>query len=374
MSQLLIVCEYPTLLGGERSMLATLPSVQAGGFEPLVAAPASGPLGDALQRDGIAHFPWNTMDHLGQRRPLDSLRGDLARIISEVQPDLVHANSLSTSRVVGPTTADAKVPSVGHLRDIISLSQQAIDDLNCHDRLISVSRATRDYHVQQGVSSTKCHIMQNGIDLEEFQPRPATRYLHEELALPPSARLIAVVGQLGLRKGTDVALTAAWMMSHDVPDAHWLIVGERTSQKQESRDFETMLHELADEQPLAGHVHFLGTRDDMPQILNECVLLVHAARQEPLGRVLLEAAATGLAVVATDVGGTREIFPPSTDSAVLVDADDRSALAEAVASLLDDEERRAKLGQAAHRRVVEAFDARLVGDRLVEHYRDVLGA
>ena len=90
---------------------------------------------------------------------------------------------------------------------------------------------------------------------------------------------------------------------------HWLIVGERTSNKDESRNFESGLRSTAAQPPLAGRVHFLGSIADVPRLMTECVLLVHAARQEPLGRVLLEAAASGLAVVATDVGGTREIFP-----------------------------------------------------------------
>ena len=101
----------------------------------------------------------------------------------------------------------------------------------------------------------------------------------------------------------------------DLPFA-WLIIGQRFSEKEESRQFEAGLHQ-AGAGPLAGRIHFLGVRDDIPEILNELTLLVHPARQEPLGRVLLEAAAAGVAVVATDVGGTREIFPPESDSACL---------------------------------------------------------
>ena len=133
----------------------------------------------------------------------------------------------------------------------------------------------------------KCVVLNNGVDLDEFQPRPPTGYLHRELDLPASARLIAVIGQLGLRKGTDVALAAALQIADNAPDVHWLIVGERTSNKAESHEFEALLRSIAAEQPLAGRVHFLGSRSDVAQLLNECTLLVHAARQEPLGRVLL---------------------------------------------------------------------------------------
>ena len=62
----------------------------------------------------------------------------------------------------------------------------------------------------------------------------------------------------------------------------------------------------------------MGVRSDVDRMLGEATLLVHPARQEPLGRVLLEAAAAGIAVVTTTVGGTREIFPPDRNAAILV--------------------------------------------------------
>ena len=84
---------------------------------------------------------------------------------------------------------------------------------------------------------------------------------------------------------------------------------------------------------------------------------MHPARQEPLGRVLLEAAAAGVAVVATDVGGTPEIFPPDSESARLVPPDDAAALAAAMLELLDDEALRAgcRLPPAAARKRISTF-------------------
>ena len=224
----------------------------------------------------------------------------------------------------------------------------------------------------QGLAAPKCVVVNNGVDLAEFQPRPSTGYLHRELNLPANARLCAVIGQLGLRKGTDVALAAALQIAEQFTDVHWLIVGERTSTKDESREFEDLLRSVAADEPLAGHVHFLGSRADVPALLAECDLLVHAARQEPLGRVLLEAAASGMAIVATDVGGTREIFPTDANAAILVPADDRSALANAIGSLLADDQRRHELGAAARQRAESAFDIRNAAANLVEQYRDVL--
>ena len=335
--RLLILCEYPTLLGGERSMLATLPAVRAAGFDVLVAGPPGGPLPDALAGKSVSYQAWQTHDPYGARLPLENLRRNLADLLRRLRPALVHANSLSTTRIAGPVAHESGIPSIGHLRDIAKLGPRAIEDINRHRRLLAVSRATCEFHVTQGIDATKCAVVYNGVDLDLFCPRPVTGYLHDELRIPPTSRLVACIGQLGLRKGTEVVLSAALQIAADVPDVHWLIVGERTSNKQESIEFEALLHSVAAEGLLSGRVHFLGSRTDIQQLLSECVLLVHAARQEPLGRVLLEAAASGLAVVATDVGGTREIFPRQQDGAILVPPDDREALASTVRDLLNDD-------------------------------------
>jgi glycosyltransferase involved in cell wall biosynthesis len=372
MRRLLILCEYPTLLGGERSMLATLPAVAAAGFDIQVAAPTDGPLADALRAAGVAHVPWHAHDGRGERLWLEQLRTELADLIRRCEPQLVHANSLSTSRIAGPVTAQLELPSIGHLRDIVRVSGQAVRDIDQHRRIVAVSQATRDFHVARGLTAEKCIVSHNGVDLKLFHPQPPTGYLHRELQLPPSAPLIATVGQIGLRKGTDVLVAAAQEVTADLPDAHWLIIGERTSNKDESREFEAALRAKAERTPLKGRVHFLGRRDDMATLLPECTLLVHAARQEPLGRILLESAASGLAVVATDVGGTREIFPPESESAHLVPADDVGALRAAMRVLLSDDERRRALGAAARRRAEEQFDVRHAASRLIDIYESVI--
>jgi glycosyltransferase involved in cell wall biosynthesis len=133
-----------------------------------------------------------------------------------------------------------------------------------------------------------------------------------------------------------------------------------------------MLQELASVPPLGGRVHFVGVRSDISGLMNECTLLVHAARQEPLGRVLLEAAASGLATVATDVGGTREIFRTENDGAVLIRRDSDDELANAIRTLLTDENLRGTLAAAGRRRAESAFDIRAAAARLIEQYRLVL--
>jgi glycosyltransferase involved in cell wall biosynthesis len=152
-----------------------------------------------------------------------------------------------------------------------------------------------------------------------------------------------------------------------LPQPHLLIIGERYSGKAESRQFEADLRTAAGG-ALAGRLHFLGFRLDVDRILSELTLLVHPARQEPLGRVLLEAAAAGVAVIATDVGGTREIFPPECRAARLVPPESAPALARAIAELLADPRERARLATAARGRIEQCFDRTRAAAALVEQY------
>jgi glycosyltransferase involved in cell wall biosynthesis len=215
-------------------------------------------------------------------------------------------------------------------------------------------------------------VLRNGVDLRQFRPRSPTGYLHRELNIPAEAPLVGDVGQIGLRKGQDVLMAAATALAGRLPEFHCLFVGRRSSGKEESRRFESDLRAAA-RGPLTGRVHFVGQRCDIEALLPELTLLVHVARQEPLGRVLLEAAACGVAVIATDVGGTREIFPPATCSARLVSPDRPDDLAAAMAELLGDPSERRRLGIAARRRAEAAFDVRDAVAGLVEHYRAVPG-
>src|SRR5262249_30507474 len=156
-------CEHPTLLGGERSMLATLPTVAAAGFDIQIAAPAAGPLADALREREISHAPLATIRDSKEHLLLEPTRAELAKLLARLCPDLVHANNLSIARISGPVVANAGIRSIGHLRDIVRLSHQAINDLNQHSRLIAVSHATREAHVRQGLDADHCVVLHNGV-------------------------------------------------------------------------------------------------------------------------------------------------------------------------------------------------------------------
>jgi glycosyltransferase involved in cell wall biosynthesis len=371
LSNLLLLCEYATLNGGERSMLATLDAVKAAGFSIAAIAPPDGPLADALQSQDVEVVPFNTLDAAGIHRQQSQLREELAQLLQSRRPDLLHANSLSMGRLAAPVAAELNVPCISHLRDIVRLSRQAAADLNRNRLSLAVSRAVKDFHVQNGIDGRKIQVVHNGVDLDEFQPRAATGYLHRELGLDASDMLIGTIGQIGPRKGQDILVRAAIGLVDLLPRAHFMIVGERFSDKDESRRFECDLREHIDG-PLKGRAHMLGYRNDANRLLNELTMLVHPARQEPLGRVLLEAAASGVPVVATDVGGTREIFPSDLQCARLVPSGDSDSLADAILQLAGDAQTRRNMAEAARRRAQEAFDIRRTAAALVNCYRDLI--
>lgn len=386
MPKLLLLFEYPTLNGGEYSALAVLRDVRDAGFLVTAAAPPAGPLASRLASDGVEIEPLSAVSADGARLSLRERRCQLSKIIKRRAPDLMHANSLSMSRLAGPVARNCRVPSIGHLRDILKLSAAAIADLNCNQRLLAVSRATRDWHVSAGLDSAKTFVLNNGVNLDQFQPRPPSGYLHDELGLPRGAPLIGTIGQIGMRKGLDDLFAAAEMIAdwrlpigdcgelarEAASASHFLVIGERSSDKAEALRFEQDLIARSQQAPLTGRMHLLGRRDDMPRVFSELTMLVHAARQEPLGRVLLEAAAAALPMVATNVGGTPEIFPAESNASKLVPAGDSPALARAIAEILGDPSLRRQLGQAARRRAEQCFDARDAAAGLIRHYRHVL--
>jgi len=374
MPEVLVLCEYASLNGGERSLLSVIDGIREEGFDILVAAPPAGPLAGRLAERDIRLIPLALHDQTSCRLPPEECRGRIRAAIARSRPDLVHANSLSMSRLSGPVSAGLHVPSIGHLRDIIKLNAPAIADLNRHCRLLAVSRATHDWYVAAGLDGEKTHVVYNGVDLRRFCPRPATGFLHRELGLPSGVPLVGAIGQIGMRKGLHVLAAAASHVAEQVPDVHFVVVGKRYSQKQEALDYETELIRAASMQPLAGRFHFLGLRGDVPFLLNEFTILAHAARQEPLGRVLLEAAASGTPVVATNVGGTQEIFPDSSAAAELVPVDDPQSLCAAITRLLEDYQMRRRMGKLARCRAEEAFDARAAASKLVAQYNQALGA
>lgn len=366
--RVLVLAEYGWRNGGENSWIAVAKLLVDRGWEFVVACPQQTELSNFLAAENIPTLEWEFNDERGVRKSQSLIRCELAGLIRETNPALVHGNSLSTARLTGPVTADLGVPALGYLRDIISLSKQAIDDLNRLDCLIAVSEATKTYHVGQGICPEKTFVIYNGVNLDQFFPRPATGFLHDELQIPKVQRLIACIGQIGMRKGTDIVIQSFLKLAELFPDLDLLLVGIRNSVKDEAMYFETDCRQLPKSPGQQNRVHWLGRRTDVSRILSESTLLLHGARQEPLGRVLLEAAACGCPFVATDVGGSKEIVRGHGCDFLIVNADSVSELTSAAQLLLHDETLRCSTGAKLRQIAETRFDASICAEKLHHTY------
>lgn len=337
-------------------------------LEFVAIAPPQGPLAGRLKELGVPLRGLSMFDADGQRRHKESIEDDLRSAIKDLQPDLIHGNSLSMGRFLGRMTDTLPVPTTSHIRDIIGLSKAAVRDLNRNDRLIAVSAATRDYHVVQGVDPDRISVVHNGINADTFaRNETVRRELRSELGIPPEAIVILTAGQIGLRKGLDTLVNAAVHLSETHRGLHWLLAGERFSTKTESIEFEQSIDQRFRSAEPRLTYHRLGWRTDMPRLMSAADILVHAARQEPLGRVLLEAAAAGLAIVATNVGGTSEIVTDD-ESARLIPPDTPDRMSDAIQAFVEASPLRQQFGLAARTRILTSFTIATAAEHLSRHW------
>lgn len=349
-------------------MLAVLERLA--GFSVTALVPDLGPLADRLREMGIRTIPFSIHTKQGKRTPDDVLEF-LQTLIERERIDLLHANSLSLSRYTGAFCSELMIPCSGHLRDIMKLSYTAQKHLFSNTRLVAVSQATRNAYLSDLLDTERMRVIPNGINLERFTPGPGTGALHRELGLVPSARLIGTIGQICLRKGQDMLPQVASSLVERGHDVHVCLVGERYSAKEESVQFDEQIDLDFERLGLSGRLHRLGYRADVPELLREFDVLFHPARQEPLGRVLLEAAGSGCPVVATDVGGTPEIFT-SGESALLFPPDDCESATTSLAAILSDQELARNLSSQARRQVEDRFGIERSARRMREFWQELL--
>jgi hypothetical protein len=106
MHKVLVFCEYASLNGGERSLLTALEHGVGDRIGIQVAAPSRGPVADSLQTLGIPHLPLDLHEPDGCRYPLEDCRCRVGELIAGTAAQLIHANSLSMSRICGPVAAE----------------------------------------------------------------------------------------------------------------------------------------------------------------------------------------------------------------------------------------------------------------------------
>jgi glycosyltransferase involved in cell wall biosynthesis len=215
-----------------------------------------------------------------------------------------------------------------------------------------------------GLGGVPASLVPNGVDARRFVPaEPAEReILRARLGLPPDEGIALFVGRLERRKGLDILL-AAWAELRRRGNVPRLLIagpGEVTPWRREAAAC-----------GLDPWITFLGGRADVADLYRASDLLVFPSRAEGCPNVVLEAMASGLPVVATDVAGNREAVGEDGKAGRLVPGEAPAALAEAVTTLAGSPALRRELAAAARERILERFDIDRVGARYLSLYEEL---
>jgi glycosyltransferase involved in cell wall biosynthesis len=238
-------------------------------------------------------------------------------------------------------------------------------------RMIAVSESVRQSaHAHLRFPLERIDVVENPVDLDELR-RPAARdrdTLLRELGLPADALVLLNVARLSPQKGLHHAIDVLPSVLEAHPRAHLLSVGA-----QDHREWLDTLRRRSAERGVAGHVHFLGPRRDIPDLLRACDVFVFPSLFEGLGLALIEAMAAGCVCVASAVGPVTEIVRDGVDGFLVPPGDD-AALARAVLQAMDDAPQRRMVSASAKESAARRFDPEAAADRLEAIYERVLAA
>jgi len=277
------------------------------------------------------------------------------RLIRQHRPDLLHLNTAFMGCFGGAMAAQrAGVPVVAHARGFVYWSRLARKVVRFFDYHIAVSRAVAENLLSRGVSPERCKVIYNPI----VPPceLPGKRVLGDVPRL-------GMLGMLQEWKGQHVFVEALSLLKRRGMVFHASIAG---TEPFGARGYEQRLRQMVRDFGLEEMVSFVGFVSKPYDYLTQLDVAVHASIEpEPLGRVVVEAMLVGTAVVATNGGGIPELVEHEK-TGLLVPMGNPNAMAHAIGRLLQDEELRQRLAQAAQQRAREMFDP-------AKHAREVMG-
>ncbi|MET0582204.1 MAG: glycosyltransferase [Pseudoxanthomonas sp.] len=210
------------------------------------------------------------------------------------------------------------------------------------DYAVAVCETARRHLQGNGVSPRAGLLaIPNGIRTEGFTAAGASSrtWLREALALPPHSRIIGTVGRLEPVKDQANLIRAFGRVRMSMPEAALVLVGDGSLRAE--------LEAVAASEGVAEATRFLGDRSDVPRLLQGLDVFALSSVSEGYSIALLEACAAQLPIVATDVGGNREIVRTPSNG-LLVPAHDADALATALVEVLSSPDRAAAMGREGH--------------------------
>ncbi len=214
------------------------------------------------------------------------------------------------------------------------------------DAFIGVADAHAEHLIErEGFPRDKVHTIYNGVDTTRFAPGDGSAK-RRELGLPEEALTVGILAALRPEKNHELFLAGAEQIHRQLPATHFIVVGDGPLRTQ----LEKQAHQLG----IAQVTHFLGSRSDVPELLQTLDVLALTSHNEASPVSILEALSSEVPLVAPEVGSVPETVLPNITGR-LFSAGDRSGFVLSTVELLSNPTLRAEMGSEGRRRVVEQW-------------------
>ena len=353
----------------------------AGAGYEVYGASAPGPFVEQLAAWGIRHVPLRHATRAVAPRHDVMALAELRSSFLALRPDIVHTHNPKPGVYGRLAARSARVPAV--VNTVHGLYAQPEDDWRkravvyglerlagrCSDAELVQNPEDLETLAGLGVPRAKLRLLGNGVDLERFGPdavddamRLAVR---AEVGAQPGDVVVTAVGRLVREKGYVELFAAAERVRARLPQARFVVAGPP------DRDKADALPEADVRRAEAAGVRFLGFRDDVERLYRASDVYVLASHREGFPRSAMEAAASGLPVVATDIRGCRQVVADGVTGR-LVPKGDVGALAAAIGELVAEPDTRSRMAAAARGKAAAEFDQQRVIDLTLEVYERLL--
>ena len=383
--------------GATLSLLYLTEKLDRSLYDPVVACIYDGPAAERFRKAGLRVVIAHGIDHFGHsrlawyslRRPDVLFRKSAnfwpsvvrtEKLARELQADLVHLNTSGLpASAIGARRAG--VPIVWHIREPLhhgylglrrTVFRRLID--RYADRVVAICQD----NARQLIPSDRNRVIYNFVDFTRFDRSLSGEGVRSALGVDAGAKLVLMLGGVAIPKGTLSFVQALPIVLLSVPDAHFIVAGSvpKPSTSWRSRLSQTQSYCRRVEQyvaahGLAGRIHFVGVREDVPQLLAASDVLVFPSVAPHFARPIIEAGAMAKPVVASDLGGPDELVVPE-ETGLLVPAEDPEALARAIAQILTQPECARAMGEAGYVRARELYDANVNAAQTIALYDELL--
>ncbi|KAA3628671.1 MAG: glycosyltransferase family 1 protein [Proteobacteria bacterium] len=289
---------------------------------------------DSTAYEREAHKRGLTVERIHERRSLDpGVLNQIMRVARTHKADILHTHDFRSDLFGFAAARALRLPMISTVHgwianDFRGRISTALDKiiLRSADHVIAVSEQTR---TQLGTWAAKqrCTVIPNALRIERYHPKRSARAFRTANGISESELIIANIGRLSPEKGQMPFLNAA----RDLLERH---CGLRFVLFGIGPDW-PKLEQFVNTHRMQERVIFAGYRSDMVEIYNELDLVVQSSVTEGMPNVVLEALLMEVPVIATDVGGTREIVKNGV-TGTLIPSDDHSVLVNALEEYLSD--------------------------------------